>query len=218
MKKWKTSRTHLWENALFASIVHAVSTATYPEFHYEHSWEGNNYSTISDVGVRGTISFFDGNAVGVMKRDYFFEDDHKEPEEYLKGAPAHIIELAQKEAFQYVLENESGETKPVVDAAFWSIGEDVYGLLTEEDFQDETEELFNHLFLPISEAFAYWQEYTELTDEQMTLVHTLFERRCKNPDDAITLSEKEVVLIEWETEEGKMAAQESFAEINIHWR
>lgn len=48
---------------------------------------------------------------------------------YFKGAPETIIELAKKEALQYVLADVDGETKPYITVAFWGTWDALYSTL-----------------------------------------------------------------------------------------
>ena len=90
----------------------------YPELNYEHSWDGINYSMNDSQGCRATITFHADYIIAV------FQDIHKvdwniDALNFFDGASEEIIQIANNEALQYVLEDVEGAIKPVISTAFW---------------------------------------------------------------------------------------------------
>jgi len=61
----------LWEGCILVTIAHAISSACYPEFLYEHSWDGINYSVQDSARARGTITFHEDYCVGAFRDDKY---------------------------------------------------------------------------------------------------------------------------------------------------
>ncbi len=97
----------LWQGSILMSIAHAIFIADAPELAYENSWEGCNYSLNNSQGSRGTITFDSNFYVAVFRNDAVGTDGIS-ANEYLTHAPKEIIELAEKEAFQYMLDEVNG--------------------------------------------------------------------------------------------------------------
>ena len=189
------TKKQLWEGCMLAKIAHAVMAAHYPEFDYEHSWDGMNYGTISDDGFRGTITFGEDLVIGAFKKDYNHQTQKNEAADLLKGAPNNIIEVAQEETFLYLLENVNGETKPVVDVVFWGNDQQVFSNCSEDEFMEQTNWMLEQHLKPFEEALEFWVENYEMNGKQKKLTKILYDKKKKNPTTLFTLTEKEIKMI-----------------------
>lgn len=117
-EKIEINPQQLYNGCIFMAVAHAVTVGEYPELNYEHSWDGINYCMNNSRGCRGTITFGDKHIVAVF-RDVSAKMQYQDAMNYFKDAPETIIELAKKEALQYVLEDIDGQTKPCITVAFW---------------------------------------------------------------------------------------------------
>ncbi len=105
---------------ILASIAHAIMNGEYSFLSSEQSWDGMNYSFQDMEGVRGTISFCNDILVCLIRNDdeYIMGED-KISDKFFHGADKEILELAKREAMQYLLLEERGTIMPAVSAAFW---------------------------------------------------------------------------------------------------
>lgn len=216
-------RRRVYEGALLGSIVHAVMMGQYPDLSNEQSWDDDNYSVQNSSGARGTVTFKDDKLVGV----FFDEDSPRNPansdeEEYdldrfFEGAPDDVFELAEDGALQYVLQDiADDEQAPIITTAFWSAGERLAAAEPWQQVMEHGAHLLRIQLLDTDAALAEWKEEFEMTDEQVALARSVYERKLAAPDQAITLTQEERDLILADAEEGgEKEARESFSELNI---
>lgn len=62
-----------------------------------------------------------------------------------------------------------------------------------------------------------WQGDAEMSDVQINLLKSLFQRKIENPSEVIVLTTEEIQMIESEDEEGLAESRISFEEIGIEW-
>lgn len=62
-----------------------------------------------------------------------------------------------------------------------------------------------------------WQGDAEMSDVQINLLKSLFQRKIENPSEVIVLTTEEIQMIESEDEEGLAKSRISFEEIGIEW-
>jgi hypothetical protein len=217
-------RGRLWPGAILGAIVHAIAVTQYPEISNEQSWDGDNYNVQDSMGSRGTISFSGDDLVGV-----FFDDDSpRNPfnseddgdydlEVFLEGMPDGLRQLARERALQYVLQDYEGAAQPIITAAFWSRGERLAAAEPWQEVFDNGAHLVRIQLMETEEAFDEWQEQYELSDEQMALARSVFERKMADPTAPLKLEGRELELLtSWaESEEGMKECRESFGEIGI---
>ncbi len=67
------NRKNIWQGCILASIAHAIFVANNPDFAYEHSWDGDHYSTNDGQGCRGTVTFGQDFFVASFRNEEFFE-------------------------------------------------------------------------------------------------------------------------------------------------
>ncbi|MCM1142198.1 MAG: hypothetical protein NC320_10675 [Clostridium sp.] len=214
MEQYKFSRDNLYDGCLMASIVHAIMMLRFPEMSYEHSWDGNNYSMNDGCGCRGTITFAADITVGA------FQSVNNEPIPYRAYLPDNekVVQVAEYETLQYLLEDINGKTYPVVTEIFWGEGKNMFGIdLMDVFFEKGGYLICNHL-LPIERALNYWQEYYEMTDDERQLAMDIF--LMKKNIDVFTLNDilldKIKALFRNGVDGGIEECVTSFSEINIH--
>lgn len=104
MNKIDIEPVKLYNGCILAAIVHAIAGGG-----YEHSWDGINYNMNDGQGCRATITFHSKNIVAVFQSIKSYRN-RKETNDYFRGAPEEIIEIAQNEDLQYVLDDANGIT------------------------------------------------------------------------------------------------------------
>lgn len=218
MKKITWNRVELWKGCMLASIAHAINIAHFPEFAHEQSWDGFNYNVQDSSGTRGTITFHSNYLVAAFRNDNNKRvSDYKNALEYFKDAPEEVKELAKDETLQYLLEVINGETRPMITAAFWGTGEEIYSQEEIDEMIENGGFLLERQTMDIETAIAEWQEVTEMTNVQINLLKSIFHRKIDNPYKTIVLTAEEIQMIESEDEEGLAESRISFEEIGIKW-
>ncbi|GGE71608.1 hypothetical protein [Priestia taiwanensis] len=212
------TRDSLWKGCVLRSIAYAIGTAQYPEFSNESSWDGFNYSMQDSTGARGTITFHPDYCIVA------FQDLHsercqalEEATHYIRDASEALIQVAEKEAFQYLLDEVEGETIPVVTTAFWIEDDKAYSMDTYEDFEEHSGSLADILLVDFETAKEVLEEEFEFEEEQMHVLESLYERKISYPNERIILSKREIAMLGAEDPEGLEESRECFEEMNIYW-
>jgi hypothetical protein len=217
-------RDRLWRGAIMGTIAHAIWVAQYPDFDYEQTWDGTNYSLQDTEGARGTIVFTDDALVGVFfdshspRNPFPFEMDattNFDIRNLFVGMPPEL-DLLLEEALQYVLAVYRGETAPIITAAFWSMGEELAACEPWLDVMDNGAHLVRIQVLDTDAAIAEWREYYDLTSAQIDLLHSIFERKMANPRTRLVLESWERDIINGKDTEGAVASHDIFAQIGIY--
>lgn len=203
---------------MLASIAHAIMVAHYPEISYEHSWDGDNYSVVDDSGGRGTITFKDNYFVGALRDEKSARTDIHTALDFFTGAPNHVLELAKNETLEYLLEeNEDGTISPSITTAFWGDNDTTSSVDHIEKIVQYGGYLLETQLMELDSAIESWQDYYEMTSEQVDLLKSLYDRKVNNPHGKITLSKDEVEIIGAEDPEGLSESMTSFEEIGVYY-
>lgn len=201
----------LYEGCLLAALVHAVTVGEYPEFNYEHSWDGINYCMNNSEGCRGIITFHKKYIIAAFREESKVLSS-KDAINYLKGAPTEIIELANAETLQYLLDDVSGVTKPVITAAFWGSWEELFSNQPIKLLLENCANIIENQLLELSEAMEAWNDNYEFHNEQEALIRGLFSKKMSvGLNDTITLNNDEADALYGEIDE----CTESLRELNI---
>ena len=210
MEKININPKELYEGCVFASIVHAVTVGEYPYLNYEHSWDGFNYSMNNSQGCRATITFHPQYIIAVFQ-DISKFNLRMTAYDYLTDMPDDIMQIAESEALQYVLENIEGETKPVITAAFWGTWTELFSNQTWSDILENGGFILEKQLLSRDKAFVEWDDDYGLNQEQINLIGALFERKMKNDEKEVYLLPEEMDCLYGVVEE----CIESLQELNI---
>ncbi len=209
----------LKEGCLLASIAHAVMVGKYPELSNEHSWDGINYSTQDSAGCRGTITFFEDKVVAVFQ-DYNQINYDSYTEDFIyknfEGADYSIIEIAQKEALQYVLEDVNGKVMPYISTAFWGDKEQIWSNSDYKNFMKKSGHIIENHMLSLNESLDAWQEYYDMSQEQRNLVESLFNKKILIGDKDMVLTKGEVKKLVDFFGEDICECEESLNELSIY--
>ena len=221
LKRILLQKESLWQGCILASIAHAIMVAHYPDESNEHSWDGLNYSVQDSAGARGTISF---------SKDYYvaaFRDDNSERlnkkisvneyKKYFTGASNEIVELANEEALQYLLEEVNDNIEPLITTAFWGNETEAFSNDTFNEIYNNGGFLIERQLLDIEDAFNSWKEYYEMTDQQYNLLKDIYKRKIENHNKILIMSNEEIGMIGTYDEEGLRESKISFNEIGIEW-
>lgn len=218
--KTNWNRNVLWRGCIFASISHAIMVAHYPEVSNEHSWDGMNYSVQNSSSSRGTITFGQKYLVGIFRDDNsqrLSKKFYKDYRYYFKDCPEQIVELAEQECLQYLLDEINGKAIPVITSAIWGIDYDIFSKDTLEKLIDNGGRLIEKQLLEVKSAFEYWKNYYDMTDKQCELLWNIYTRKISSPDQHFFLNKDEINKIGSVDEEGLNESRLSFNEIGIDW-
>lgn len=206
----------LWNGCILASIAHAIMVAHYPYLSNEHSWEGFNYNVQDSEGTRGTVTFQNNYLVAAFRNNETVPRKFTTMD-FFQGAPDKIIEIAETETLQYLLESVNGEDMPLITTAFLGIENQIFSLDSFDIMIENGGALLKRQVMEFHLAIESWEEYYEMTEEQNTLLKNIYQRKVTNPDGKIVLSMNEINLIGTNDEEGLSESRTSFSEIGIDW-
>ena len=205
----------LYERCVIASVAHAIMVGKYNLLASEQSWDGMNYNFQNMEGIRGVISFADGEYICVIQNNKeYVEDIERHVSEILRGANVKIMDLAKEEALQYMLVNYKGKDIPFITSAFWGSGDANYSNQSEEQLIKISEKTIMPFLYSEDDAKKYWKDYYEMTDEQIELAENIYKRRI-NVSGRLNLLINEInKLKEWFVNIDECI--ESFQELGIY--
>jgi hypothetical protein len=197
MKKLNWDKGQLWEGCILASIAHAIMVAHYPELSNEQSRDGINYNVQDSSGTRGTITFHPNYLVGAFRNEYNKRvSGNRVALDFFKGAPQEVNVLASNETLQYLLDEIDGDTVPVITTAFWGNNDGFYSNDNFEDFIENGGFLIERQASDFDTAINEWKEDYEMSESQINLLHSIFERKISDPAGEIALTKSEIKLIQ----------------------
>lgn len=211
---WK--RQAIWEGCIFASIAHAIFVANNPDFAYEHSWDGNNYSTNDGQGSRGTVTFGQKFFVGGFRNEEFSVET-TEAKELFNQAPQRVQKIAEQDTFQYLLDEVDGAALPIVTTVLWGSDNQVFSSHPYDDMIEQGAHLLEIQASEYENGVDYWEEYYELREQQLTLLKKLYDLKLANPARTITLSVEDIQALDAIDIEGMEESKLSFSEMGFEW-
>lgn len=211
MIKISINPNQLYEGCIQAAITHAVAVGMYPELNYEHSWDGINYCMNDSQGCKATITFHNEYMIAV------FQDIEKvnwniDALTFFDGASNEIIEIAQNEALQYVLDEVDGVVKPVITAAFWGTWDRLNSVQSFDDIVKNGGHIIRFQLLPYNDAMNEWRDYYDLDSKQILLIQKLFDTKITSNGEEIILNDDEIKVLYGDLEECLI----SLEELNIY--
>ena len=94
---------------------------------------------------------------------------------YFKGASETIIEIAEQETTQYLLDKIYGEEiYPYLTTAFWQINSNIVSNDEEKTFYENGGSILSTELLSFEEAIPVYHEQYEFTDTQIEVIHRLY--------------------------------------------
>ncbi len=208
----------LWEGCMLASIAHAIMVAHYPELSNEHSWDGINYSIQDGEGTRGTITFDIEYCIGVFRNEN--SDRMKiihNAKEYFVGATEEIVNLAENEALQYILEKVGDKLIPIITTSFWGDREKIFTVDSTEEIYNNGAFLLERQLLDLDTSIESWVEYYDMSEQQCDLLRSIFNRKINRKSEDVVLSRYDIQQIGSDNIEGLEQSKISFEEIGILW-
>lgn len=204
----------LYEKCIIASISHAIMVGKYPLLAAEQSWDDINYNFQDMVNGKGTISFKNDRLVCVIQinkslNEYELDSSMK----LLDIAPKEIQDLATNEALLYMLEEVNGEYVSIISIAFWGEKNKFYSKQLEKEIIEISSGLLIPYVLSKEEAWKYWKDYYEMSEEQLELAKLLFKKRILSKDIVILEEEIKHMLEKWFINIDECL--EAFAELKI---
>lgn len=206
----------LWQGCILVSIAHAIFIADAPELAYENSWDGFNYSMNNSQGSRGTVTFHQDFFVGGFRNDELASDSLN-ARDYFVQAPQKVIELAEEETLQYLLDDVNGKTLPSITTVVWGDQGQSFSCHSFKDMFERGGEILEIQSLDPEAAFEAYEENYEFNEDQLTLLKKLFYLKIARPNETITLSQSDIDAIGASDIEGINESRTSFAEMGIEW-
>ncbi|WP_282020493.1 hypothetical protein [Planomicrobium okeanokoites] len=210
------SYNELWQGCILVSIAHAIFVADAPELAHEISWDDFNYNINNSQGSRGTITFHPNFFVAGFRNDEL-SSEGLSAKDCLGQAPEKVIQLAEQETLQYLLDDVNGKTLPSITTAMWGDKNQVFSCHSFDEMLVRGGELLEIQSMDPAAAFEACEEAYEFTEEQLTLLKKLFYLKIAQPNEAITLSQSDIDAIGSRNEEGINESKISFAETGIGW-
>lgn len=207
----------LWNGCILAGIAHAIMVAHYPEMANEQSWDGLNYSVQDSMGQRGTVSFRGSQCVAAFRNDKSERVSKViEASKFFQGANEEILNLANSEALQYLLDEIDGNTMPFITTAFWG-DYDLYSNDTIEELICNGGSLLEYQVMEYEKAISGWAENYDMNTNQVNLLKIIYDRKINSNNQLISISKEEINLIGISDEDGLEESRISFEEMGIHW-
>jgi hypothetical protein len=211
------TREQLWKGCMLASIAHAIMVSRFLEISNEHSWDGINYSVQDSAGTRGTVTFHTEYCVAAFRNEKSRRISSGEinADRYFKGAPHKIIELAEAEALQYLLDKINGKIVPVITTAFWEKENKIFTRDSYDEMIENGGFILERQVMDTDSAINVWVDYYEMDERQVVLLRSIYERKISNPTNVISLSKDEIGMIGTDDLEGLAESKSSFEEMGI---
>ena len=197
----------LYEGCIQAALTHAIAVGMYPELNHEHSWDGINYCTNDSQGCRATITFHDKYIVAVFQAAEKV-DWNADALDFFSGAPKEIIEIAEKEALQYVLDDIDGIVKPIITAAFWGTWDKLNSVQSFDSIVENGGHIIRSQLLPRNDAMDEWRNYYDLDSNQISLIQKLFNAKIGSNDESFVLHDDEIKLLYGDLDESLVSLRE----------
>lgn len=214
-------KEQIWGGCMLASIAHAIMVAHYPELSNEHSWDGINYNVQDSSGARGTVTFGSNYFIAAFRNENSERLNQRKSIEdatnYFQGAPIEVLNLAENETLQYLMEDIQSTAKPLITTSLWGTDNNSYSLDSLEELLENGAFLLEFQLSDFEEAVESWKEYYDMSPEQSELLTSIYNRKITSPLDVIVLSKKEIQTIGTDDEEGLNESEISFGEIGIKW-
>ncbi|MBO4972427.1 MAG: hypothetical protein J6D45_06395 [Clostridia bacterium] len=200
----------LYEGCIQAALTHAIAVGMYPELNHEHSWDGINYCTNDSQSCRATITFHDKYIIAVFQA-IDKVNWNADALDFFDGAPKEIIEIAEKETLQYVLDSVEGSVKPVVTAAFWGTWDKLNSAQSFDSIVENGGHIIRSQLLSFNDAMDEWRDYYNLDSKQISLIKKLFNAKLGSNVDSLILNDDEIKLLYGDVDECLV----SLGELNI---
>lgn len=210
------SYKELRQGCILVSIAHAIFIADAPELAHEISWDGINYNMNNSQGSRGTITFYPDFFVAGF-RDDDLSADSLHAKDYFNQAPEKVLQLAEQETLQYLLDDVDGETVPVITTAVWGDKKQSFSCHSFDAMLENGGYLLEIQSMHPTSAFEASEDEYEFTGKQLELLKKLFHLKIEKPNETITLSQSDRDAIGARNQEGINESKISFAEIGIEW-
>jgi hypothetical protein len=218
MNELKWTKKQLWKGCILASIAHAIMVAHYPDLSNEHSWDGINYNVQDNAGSRGTITFHHDNFVAAFRNDNsnrFIMGSLLD--EYFIGVKKEIVELANTETLQYLLEKVDGDGQitPVISTAIWGSGNKLFSGDTFDEMLRCGGFLLKKQVLDLNSAIEAWNKYYDMSKQQLELLKSIYDRKIASYARKIFLDRDEMKMIGTDAPDSLYESKISFEEIDI---
>lgn len=126
--------------------------------------------------------------------------------------------MAKNETLEYLLEkNEDGTICPSITTAIWGDNDTIISNDNIVRMIQCGGYLLENQLMESDDAIEAWQEYYEMTAEQLELLKSIYDRKINNPHETIILTKNEIELIGVASSEGLSECMISFEEIGIYW-
>lgn len=162
---------------VYSSIAHAIFVLAHPFFDYEQSWDGLNYSFISDTS-RGVVSFDKHNrvAVGAVRNEAgnrMMQYANVSAMNCFRSAPKTVLTLAEQETLEYMYCMIGRKKKKMITSACWLTDDFLCSDDSEEDFIKQGGEFLIEVLFS-ENLREHWKESYEWEDGELKETNRLF--------------------------------------------
>lgn len=212
IKELDITISDLWKNSILCSLSHAIKVWDYPDISYEQSWDGFNYCINDSMGTRGTITFYnDEICIGAFRNNDNVNSKNTDLyKSFLQEMPDNIKNIANKEAYQYLLDDVGGKTQPLVTLVIWSDNNKLFCIDPNNDINEC--EFINRLLLPYEELIENLVEYNDLSSANLVLLKELYTEIINK--NKVVLTKEQIKLTDC-TDDNLEVSIESFKELGI---
>lgn len=212
----------LWEGCILASIAHAIGVSKYPLLSNEHSWDKFNYNIQDNNGQRGTITFRNKYCVAAFRNENSVRmSEVVNNQQYLKNYffnyNQEIIDLANNETLQYLLDETTYGIVPCITSIFFGENNVVYSKDNLNDIFENGGNLIKYQLLNFNNAIEKWINYYDMNNNEILLLEFIFRKKVKEYNTPIFLSKNEVSLLDINNYEGFKESKISFLEMGIYF-
>ncbi len=168
---------NFFDRTIYSSIAHAIFVLAHPFFDYEQSWDGLNYSYISDSS-RGVVSFDPHNriAVGAARNETgarMLQFANVPALRCFHGAPETVIGLADRETLEYLYVLVGRKKRRMITTACWLVNDTLCSHDSQEDFIKHGGEFLAEIMFA-DNLSDYWKEAYEWNNNEWEEADRLF--------------------------------------------
>jgi hypothetical protein len=214
------SPTDLWRGCVLSTIAHAIFIAHRPELANEQSWDDVNYNIQDTQGALGTVTFASEGVVAAFFDSHSSRNPAASNVPYklsarLEEMPIVMQSVAEREAFQYLIQDLNGDEVPVVTAIFWQDGERLVAAEPWNDVRRHGAHVIENQIQPADIASTAWTSHYDLSPDQTELLRSLYARKLAAVKSPIVLAREEMSELLKRGSEGIEPSRELLAGIAI---
>ena len=191
-------------------IVQQIEECPYHNIWRRCTWPLELYEDVlsvqlSDEADEKWFGYNDGRPLTIPSKEYI----HRYTEHCRKLGINYIILFVESTS------TEEG-IKPLITTAFWGKDE-MFSNDSYEEMMDNGGDLLTYQVMDLEDACDGWEEFYDMTEEQIELLKELYWQRIEQLDVPMKLTKEQIKRMGKPSWGGKKESKESFAEIGIQW-